>query len=158
MTTLSHPLLDPHEIIAWDFDGTLVDGANSEFFRAYILAHPEKQHHIVTFRTGRSRRFHGKLWKDDAIHELLDHGVALDTITAAHGIPENLFDTLPRGGLILPGSCEESLYWKAAKAKEIGATVLVDDLVEWTEVGCRHHGIAFVDANDEAFMDVDMPL
>lgn len=153
---LSHPLLDSHKVIAWDMDGTLVGGANSEFFRAYILAHPEKEHHIVTFRTGASPRFgKSKLWKDDAIHELLDHGVALDTISATHGIPDELFDQISSKRLIVPGTHDAALYWKAAKSKEIGATVLIDDLVAWTEEGCRYHGIAFIDANDEAFMDVE---
>ncbi|RYD65103.1 MAG: hypothetical protein EOP83_08075, partial [Verrucomicrobiaceae bacterium] len=150
---MNHPLLDPHDTIAWDMDGTLIDGPNSEFFRAYILAHPEKHHHIVTFRTGPSRRFPDNasaLWKDDAIHELLEHGVALDVFKATHGIPEELYSAwASRKTLLSEAEVAAYVMWKGKMAAEIGATVMVDDMPGMVKKGCKAHGVVFIDANLE---------
>ena len=44
--------LDRFNKIAWDFDGTLDGHPKSSLMHEYIIANPEKEHVIVTFRSG----------------------------------------------------------------------------------------------------------
>lgn len=150
---MKHDLLDPHQIIAWDMDQTLVNGPYSEFFRAYIQAHPEKEHHIVTFRTGAAQRFAGvDYWHDECHHELDELGIPHGTIRAVHGIPDRLYHSYAQQrSFYRPDEVKDFLMWKGKKAHEIGATVLVDDMGAMVIQGCEHYGVAFVDSHDERF-------
>jgi phosphoglycolate phosphatase-like HAD superfamily hydrolase len=142
---MNHPLLDPHEIIAWDIDGTLVNGPNSHFFREYIRAHPQKQHHIVTFRTPRP-------WAEDVFRELAPFGITREMIAGVHNVADELYHAYAqRRTFEQPEKVAAYLNYKGAKAKELGATVLVDDMADQVIQGCEAHSIVFVDAFDEGF-------
>jgi hypothetical protein len=150
---LSHPLLDPHQVIAWDMDGTLVDGPNAEFFRAYILAHPEKEHHIVTFRTGPAQRFEDvEFWHEECVFELLHHGVPHGTIKQIHAMPDHLYHAwAQRRSFIQEAEVAKFLDWKGATAAAIGATVMVDDMPGMVKKGCEKSGVTFIDAHSKVF-------
>jgi hypothetical protein len=140
---ITHPDLDPHAVIAWDMDETLVNGPNSAFFRAYILAHPEKTHIIVTFRTPRA-------WAEESLDELEVHGVPRDRIAAVHNVADEVywaFSTRTRGGD--PEKAASYLTYKAITAKAHGATILVDDKHEHVADGCATHGVTFLHALGE---------
>lgn len=145
--------LDRHQIIAWDFDGTLVDGPFSHIWRAYLLSTPEKQHHIVTFRTGPSRAGLDGTWAEDALHELEDHGIKRTRILAVHSIPQEIFQHYgvarlwsEDSGLApeIVANAERMIEWKGKCAKSFGATVLVDDMEDMVRLGCDRHGVEFV--------------
>lgn len=147
------PQLDCHDIIAWDMDGTLVNGPNAAFFRAYILAHPEKQHHIVTFRTGPAQQdFAVKFWHEECVYELHHHGVPHGTIRAVHSCPDDLYHAYAQSrSFYNPEKTQAFMEWKGMKAAEFGATVLVDDMAALVVEGCTKYGIAYVDAYDPCF-------
>jgi hypothetical protein len=153
LPALTHPLLDPHAIIAWDMDGTLIDGPNAKFFRAYILAHPEKQHHIVTFRTGPALVFaEVTMWKDECVYELFHLGVQHGTIAKIHGMPDDLYHAwAQRKTFLQPEKVEQFLDWKGRTAAEIGATVMIDDMPGMVKKGCKNHGVVFIDAHNKQF-------
>lgn len=150
---LNHPLLDPHQIIAWDMDGTLIDGPNAKFFRAYILAHPEKQHHIVTFRTGPAlNSMEVAMWKDECVYELFHLGVPHGTIKQTHAMPDHLYHAwAQRKTFIQETEVAAFLDWKGKTAAEIGATVMIDDMPGMVKKGCRNHGVTFIDAHSKQF-------
>lgn len=137
---MKHPLLDDHAVIAWDMDETLVNGPNSDFFRRYILAHPEKTHVVITFRTPRP-------WAQDVYRELEPYGITREHITAVHNVPDDLYHAYAqRRTFPQPEKVAAYYAYKGMQAKAIGATVLVDDNVAHTEQGCRTHGVVFVHA------------
>lgn len=41
------------------------------------------------------------------------------------------------------------LRWKGRRARELGCTILIDDVADWVVTGCRENGVAFLDANVE---------
>lgn len=139
--------LDAHQNLAWDMDGTLNHGPNAERFRAYIAAHPEKRHHVITFRN--------REWADLIELELRTLGLDPVLIASVENCPEPLHDMfmLHRSGeLEMPKHVAEKaisafLRWKGRRASELGCTVLVDDLADWVVQGCQAHGVEFVDAN-----------
>jgi hypothetical protein len=141
--------LAPHQIIAWDMDGTLIDGRNSACFRTYIATHPEKQHHVITFRD--------RTWADQIMGELGALGLDSSLIASVENCPELLHDIyqISRN----PASCapkaladhaaRQFVRWKGRKARELGCTILVDDLAEWVVVGCQENDVTFLDATLE---------
>ena len=154
---LSHPVLDQHQVIAWDMDQTLIGGPNSNFFRAYIKAHPEKRHHVVTFR---DRRWAMEIWQ-----ELTNCGDfrAKDAIKSVESCPEIIHNcymvefrtpqfrepfiaSLKLTRDQFNAHVQAFAYWKGLRASHIGATLLVDDMPEWCLPGCEAHGIAFLNA------------
>jgi hypothetical protein len=162
---MQHPILDKHDVIAWDMDGTLVDGPNSEYFLLYIAAHPEKRHHVVTFRD--------RAWAAQTWSELRSHGLdARARIRSVENCPEVIHDSYmfhkARGNLYGPRTYEyfnvathneltaeqfddfRQRYpmWKGEKSLQLGATILVDDKPEWVAPGCAHFGIEFLHAFD----------
>lgn len=110
-----------HKVIAWDHDETLVGWDGARTLQAWIEAHPEKQHHIVTFR----KTADGLL---EELPESTRKRIASVTCAAGINLEERLFD------------------WKAKVCSQIGATVLVDDLY-FQDVGCRQHGITFLNSH-----------
>lgn len=151
-SNVKHPLLDPHSVIAWDMDGTLIDGTYSAFFREYILAHPEKTHYIVTFRTGKARQFATEWWRDECDFELHHHGVPHGTIKAIYGVPDHLYHAYAQmRSFFNPDRVQEFLEWKGLKASELGASLLVDDMEQLVVSGCDRYGVDFVNSEDPAF-------
>lgn len=145
---------DKHDKIAWDMDGTLINGPNAAFFQAYIALTPYKEHHVVTFRGG--------AWRDNVIPELVASGFrsAAQFITAVHGCPAETYDGFmllndpkqkeviteeARPGLLVHAG--DFLAFKGAKAAELGCTLLVDDLEGWVGKGCEVHGVEFFHAH-----------
>lgn len=156
---MNHPILDLHDNIGWDMDKTLVKGPNSEFFREYIMAHPQKTHRIITFRD--------RDWASRAYDELEYHGLrdARRLISSIENCPEQWHDyymiaTYPhyagrRDFLLATGQITQEflnecvhnfLRFKGSRCKEMGCTVLVDDLPEWVMHGVNDHAIDFVHA------------
>ena len=156
---MNHPILDLHDTIGWDMDQTLIKGPNSEFFRDYIVAHPEKTHRIITFRN--------KSWADTAYDELESYGLvgARSLISSIENCPETWHDyyminTHPhyswekidmlKRGLVTQDLLDECVHnflrFKGARCKEVGCTVLVDDMPQWVMPGVNENGITFVHA------------
>lgn len=141
--------LDPHQKIGWDFDGTLIQGPNSDLFRAYIAAHPEKRHHVITFRD--------REWASLIHHELDALGLDPKLIASVENCPEPLHDTFQLGRepdrripkAVADRAAHGFLRWKGRRARELGCTILVDDMAEWVATGCQENGVTFLDANVE---------
>lgn len=142
-------------------DLTLVDGPNSASLRAYIAAHPEKTHHLVTFRSP-------KTWAMMALDELEEHGLDRSLIADVHSVPHEHWMAHERHlgacevararGVESPAMPKDArLYvtFKALTAKRIGATIMVDDKPDHVEAACNEHGIAFLDALGEFPVLVD---
>lgn len=156
-----HPILDDHEAIAWDMDGTLVEGPNAEMFRDYIRANPHKRHHVITFRN--------KNWAMDVWGELTGHGLdAANLIRSVESCPQMVHDCYmleKRFG----GADERRRYyngpeitraewyehverfpkWKAERAQQIGCTILVDDMPQWVVAGCKEYAVTFLHAHHD---------
>jgi hypothetical protein len=141
--------LAPHQKIGWDMDGTLIRGPNSDRFRAYIAANPQKRHHVITFRD--------REWADLIPMELGTLGLDPALIASVANCPAPLHDMFmlhSRGQLEMPQRIAEKainafLRWKGRRASELGCTVLVDDMAYWVVQGCHAHGVEFVDATME---------
>jgi len=132
--------LEVHRSIAWDLDGTLINGVNSRLFIDYINAHPHKEHHVITFRTPDSDK---EFWLD----ELASLGVERSLIRSVQCVPNELYIAYAtRGGFGGKAMYNEFFLFKGRAAKEIGATVLVDDMPSLVLPGCKAYGIAFIDA------------
>lgn len=124
---MKHHILDQHQVIAWDVDGTLVNGINSDAFRKYIIATPHKQHHIVTFRD--------EVWAQDVYEELAEHGVPRSSIASIASNPTGK-----------PHVGDSVKLFKGAAARKVGATIMIDDMPEMVEEGCQAAGVVFMDA------------
>lgn len=154
-----HPILDQHDAIAWDMDGTLVDGPNSAYFRAYIALTPHKRHHIVTFRN--------RAWADTCWAELRHNGLdAPRFIRSVESCPEHFHDCYhvrrdkePAFHAIYQDHHNFSLdqfneyadaysFWKGERAMQMACTILVDDMPQNVLPGCERHGILFHHAFD----------
>lgn len=140
-------ILDGHDVIAWDMDGTLIDGSHSAVFRDYIAARTDKIHHVVTFRTPRR-------WVEEVYEELEGYGVSRDRLAGVHGVPLRLYEAYVRKDPVLTG---EFVRWKGLKARKIGASVLIDDMSELVVPGCVEHGIRFLHAEDPRFAGLPGP-
>lgn len=140
---------NPHQRIAWDMDGTLIGGPNSQRFRRYIARTPEKQHCVVTFRD--------RAWAGQIRGELGALGLDPNLIASVENCPELLHDIYMASRN--PASCapkaladhaaRQFVRWKGRKARELGCTILVDDLADWVVLGCQENGVAFLDATLE---------
>jgi hypothetical protein len=141
--------LDLHQKIGWDMDGTLIQGPNADLFRAYIVAHPEKRHHVITFRD--------REWAKVIHHELALVGLDPALIASVENCPEPLHDMFMLSrepGNVVPKVVADRavhgfLRWKGRRAGELGCTILVDDMTEWVVLGCQENGVTFLDANVE---------
>jgi hypothetical protein len=150
---MSIKLLKQHRKIAWDMDDTLINGPHSKLLRDYIIDHPEQTHHIITFRTGPSLDRPRSTWAEDALHELVALGVPEERIAGICGVPEEYYRAwvqYGRNGIETPGY-REYLGWKAFKAREIGATALVDDREDVVADGCKLYGITFIHSHSDDF-------
>lgn len=159
-----HKILDQHDSICWDMDGTLVanhfPAPNADFFHSYIKAHPQKRHVILTFRN--------KEWADEIYDELEGLGMrnARSLISEIISCPSMIHDSYMmhtnRPHMVDRfkdhfGLDDETFmeyvdaftFWKGKMAKAAGCTILVDDLPEWVVDGCTEHGVVFLHAHEE---------
>jgi hypothetical protein len=140
-------LLKPYDAIAWDIDGTLIGGGNSAYLRNFIHQHPEKRHHVVTFRTGDDWIAHTRV-------ELSRYDLGPDVISSISHVPDAYYHAYAQAAEFPDDERIDLFYlWKGREAARLGCGVLVDDLPALVLPGCRHYGVAFVDANDPAIWD-----
>jgi hypothetical protein len=140
--------------IAFDLDGTLIDGVASAAIATFIKRHATKSYFIITFRT-----------PSQAVSipsELISAGLSVDLFKQIIPISERLmFDfneeqqqrrnagltplitDMPHEALF-PGEYK-LMHWKGFVARKLGATVLVDDLPFLVTLGCKKFGIDFID-------------
>lgn len=148
-------ILDNHDRIGVDFDGTLIDEPNSKLLVDYIVKnHVQKEFYIVTFRT------HGMqycIWNELAKH----HGTAIDRdmFKGVFNMPDRMYENyadalhqrviMRRAGLPIPAEIPPAIVayrtWKGMMCQQHGITILVDDKPEDVELGCVRCGIDFLD-------------
>ncbi len=143
---MDHPLR-PFRGIAWDFDGTLIDHPACETLHAIILAHPDKRHVIVTFRTQKMLQ---NIARDLSAYP---HAPPLSAFTEVRGISERRWEMFEwarmqrlSGVLQGPPTHDEEYYveWKGAMCRQLGLRVLVDDNTAHAQPGCLRHGITLL--------------
>ena len=141
---MRHELLDHHQRIGWDIDGTLLGGPNSTFFRDYVTAHPEKEHHLITFRDEHGAHV--------AVVDLVRLGIPSARITSVNFCPQHLWLAWTRREEYYDEEkCTGYLAWKGETAKKLNCTVMVDDVPMEVSPGCIRNGVAFIDAFDPSF-------
>jgi hypothetical protein len=151
-----HSILDQHEVIAWDMDGTLVDGPNAAKFLSYLALTPNKRHHVITFRN--------RLWANQVWAELRASGLDSATfIRSVESCPEPIHDCFMiehrmdgrdvRQRYMAMAKITDAEFfdnadkfveWKGERAKAMGCTLLVDDMPAWVKPGCEKHGVDFL--------------
>ncbi len=113
-------LLD-HQKIGIDLDGTLIEHPHSRRLQKFIIDHPDKEFHIVTFR---SHGMQHNIARDLRISTTLTQvPLGLNHFAGVHNIPDTLYENMVRFDRHDPYYC-----WKADKCKELGCTVIVDDV------------------------------
>lgn len=160
--------LDSHDIIAWDFDETLIDNEHSTKFHDYILSNQDKEHWIVTFRDKQealrcfpilrfinndltSDKFKGLIFLGEEIaatQNILPYEIRYGD---PNSICEFTLDILKKNNISIEKYKEIrniDLYWKGKKCKDISATVMVDDLEHAVKPGCDFYGIEFINSKD----------
>lgn len=126
-----------HQIIAWDFDDTLIGHVNSHRFHHYIRNNPQQEHHIVTFRDDE--------WATMIERDLEEVGLLKrEDFTGVH----NFLDKDRFRGIILNLNDDPTMNWKGLKCSEIGATILIDDMTDHVIKGCDKHGIIHIHPDD----------
>lgn len=162
--SVSHKILDAHDRIAWDMDGTLFKGPsaeapNAQFFLEYIRSTPHKHHHVITFRD--------RIWANKAWTELRLSGLDINLIKSVQSCPEPVHecfmiqksfghhpDHRKIYKSVTPLTDDEFDYnaylfkkWKGERAFALGCTILVDDMPNWVIEGCQQYGIEFLHAH-----------
>lgn len=144
-------LLDQHEAIGWDFDGTLWNHQRASLMWDYIKSHPEKKHYIVTFRSGWRN---GKRWAEDGCwDDLIRCGSELtaDHFVEIINMDDETFDLhgarISPGGIYLDVS-DTYKEWKGLACSQNGITVLIDDNPDHTLSGCFLYGVCYVDPDN----------
>jgi FMN phosphatase YigB (HAD superfamily) len=143
-----------HRKIAFDLDGTLIDGAASPALATFIKSHPTKSFSIVTFRTPQQ--------SSTIPAELQNHGLSADLFRNIISMPQRLvfdFDedqqfrrnaAMPSFDHVTPDALLPGEYkfmnWKGFIANKLGATVLVDDMPNLVALGCKKFHVTLVDA------------
>lgn len=165
---MPHDVVRNHSCFGWDMDETLVNGTHSEMWRSCVLASPEADHYVVTFRKKDDAL---KVW--DELESLYELPLTRDMFTGLLFMPDRVrlpYDTLPsrlrkvdvysepdaktKRALVLYKYEWEDVkqrhqavhHWKAEACKSVGATVLVDDLEHLVKPGCDLHGVEFVNS------------
>lgn len=132
--------LEKYQHIAWDFDGVLDDDARSFYFHRYILEHPEQQHSLVTFRY-RDDRFMMESLLDD-----YKSGLMLFHFSNERYLPVLRVNT--HRDLLTEAQINERREWKGRQCQEIGAEILIDDMKELVERGCKLYSIDYLHPRD----------
>lgn len=144
-------LLADHNVIGWDVDGTLLEHDNALMMHDYIVAHPEKKHFIVTFRShGMENRIFQELgmeYEDRSVERAHFNGV----VSVPYAVYENWANAERNKFYNMPheqGHIDTYQEWKGRVCAEHGITVLVDDDTANVQRGCDQHGIAHVNPDD----------
>ncbi len=142
-----------HDTLGIDVDDTLIGHPRSHVLQRFILEHHKiKNFHIVTFRT------HGMedMIDQDILTSTVDTQVPLRLhhFAGVHSIPYGLYENHKKqqwsasrevkrspGGIILPNDSDIYYTWKAEKCREIGCTVLIDDMEPAIGRHCERIGI-----------------
>jgi hypothetical protein len=150
---MTYSILDQHESIGWDVDGTMYEDhrtrtpetdARCRAMHEYILAHPEKKHYVVTFRSG---KWATKVWEDllrvnpDAPGEEVFVGLLCMSVQM---FDENCARNLGNGYYTEPTPIYKE--WKGKICAENGITVLVDDNPNHVVPGCDRYGVLHLHA------------
>ncbi len=136
--------LRQHRAIAWDVDYTLYGHPASPNLHAFIVAHPDIRHVVVTFRS------HGE--EDEVWDELAEYPHApaeacfdgvLNISDEAHVDYHDASGRRARLQHADPLSPAELHYleWKGWTCAQNGLTLLVDDMTALVTRGCEKHGI-----------------
>jgi hypothetical protein len=135
--------LDAHDVIAWDFDGTLLGHPRSEAMHAYIASTPDKTHHIVTHR---SHKMEKTMWDEMKFH--YPNGPSRESFVEVINVPDDVYENFhlsqrSPGGLIM---LDYNAYvnWKGEMCHSLGATILVDDNSDHVRPGCIKYAIAYI--------------
>lgn len=137
-----------YDAIGWDFDGTLIEHPYSELLQDFIIAHPEKRHIIVTFRThGYQRvmfRDMTRLYRDSprpaAFTDILNiSDKAWEQFTMYQ--QKRVLDQLD--GPLNPWE-EYYVEWKGMACHKAHVPVLVDDMTDLVMPGCIKYGIDYL--------------
>lgn len=132
---------DQHQTIGIDFDGTLVGHRHSTLIQRYILDHPKKAFHIVTFRShGWQNRIESDLAKSTA-----ETGVPLTigAFTAIHNMTDEGYAT----HLEMKG--DPKYYgWKGVTCARVGCTILLDDMADALHIECVSQGVVLFSPDD----------
>jgi len=159
-------ILDAHNPICWDLDKTVIKGKNSPFFQRYICSHPEKTHHIVTFRTGQEL---DEIFDDIRNDFPRYDGTQFESIVS---IPEEIdkafysfhhkarelaifpkitdttfkrkFPTLNREEVIT--ASKNYCSWKPKTCLDLGSSILIDDVYNQLKNDCKHLGVELINS------------
>lgn len=132
---------DRHQKIGIDFDGTLVGHRHSALIQRYILDHPEKEFHIVTFRShGWQNRIEFDLAKSTA-----ETGVPLTigAFTAIHNMTDEGYAT----HIEMKGD-PKYYAWKGVTCAQVGCTILLDDMADGIHIECVSQGVTLFSPDD----------
>lgn len=164
-------ILSQHQAIGWDVDATLIRGRNSHLFQQYIVDHPNKSHHIVTFRTGGLL----KHLEIDLLVNAIMPNFNMRLFTGVHNISEAHFEKgfsetrciikyndSHENALLIPQEKFQSLYgvsqkqyekdhrecfsFKPHTCKINGMTILVDDMVDDQKKYCIENDVLLLDS------------
>lgn len=142
-----------HSAIGWDLDLTLIGHKASAAMHDFIRSTPDIRHVIITFR---SHGLQDRVWSDleaELGAAPRSSFAAVANIDDATVFGFRRVNQHRRTGRILgPLSPAEVLYrtWKGRACAELGATVLIDDMTEYVELGCKLHGIELL--HPDAFL------
>jgi hypothetical protein len=141
-------LLDPHMILGWDVDGTILDHPAAPLMHRYIRDNPQKRHLIVTFR---SHGWEDRIW--DELAELHQAFPERNAFVEVVNLPNDLYmaylcargnSDAPPSELISHPDILAFHEWKGMICAQHGATVLVDDMTEHVIIGCDRHGVTHI--------------
>ena len=142
-------ILENHEIIGLDFDGTLIDHPSGVELQNFVHEnHLDKQIYIITFRSGSMLV---DLWDD--MKEFNYYCPSKRMFKGVYGIEHSAWQANEiamlkrRSGMIGEDLTDEEIYyktWKGMMCNKLGATVLVDDKPGDVMLGCKKFGIQFV--------------
>lgn len=160
-------ILDNHNVIFWDFDETLWNGVNSEFYQRYVKNNPHKYHYIITFRTKNQA---ASLWKELEEDGIIDKS----NINGLFYAPDSLYIQKQFFPEVLQGINHktvkkddiddillkynitwEKFYeandiihrWKPSICKTVGGTILIDDLSHIVKDDCDKLDIEYLNSS-----------
>jgi len=140
------------DAIGWDFDGTLIDHANSRMFHEFILAHPDKRHVILTFRT------HG--YQNSMFRDMLlayPDAPGPDKFSDVKNIADKAWMEFTKyndrrlvGRLSGPLTPWEEYYveWKGMMCRDLNLPVLVDDMPNHVLPGCEKYNVIYINPSE----------
>jgi len=156
-------VLNNHDVIGLDMDDTLMYGYRSHILQDWILKnYPLKELWVVTFRTG--------VYVNTVFDELKGVGLKSHMFKGIKSVPSQLYfkhKEAANAYIIknqnlkkyyrfleyknytekdLEKNYNDYLEWKGLACKEIGATILLDDLPDKVLPGCDKYNIDFINS------------